>query len=49
MVRIRVRIDPRPGSADRFAATYLRFVEELEGRGWMGAALAAHARERVRG
>ena len=48
MVRIRVRIDPRPGSADRFAAAYLRFVDELEGRGWLGAALAAHARARAR-
>jgi sugar (pentulose or hexulose) kinase len=45
MVRIRTTIDPRPGSADRFVGTYLRFVDELEGRGWVGAALAAQARK----
>jgi len=45
MVRIRVTIDPRPGSADRFAGTYSRFVDELEDRGWVGAALAAQARK----
>ncbi len=44
MVRIRVTIDPRAGSAERFEATYMRFVDELEGRGWLGAALAAHDR-----
>ena len=48
MVRIRVTIDPRAGSAERFGDTYVRFVDELEGRGWLGAGLAAHARERVR-
>jgi sugar (pentulose or hexulose) kinase len=48
MVRIRVTIDPRAGSAERFEATYMRFVDELEGRGWLGAALAAHARGRTR-
>jgi sugar (pentulose or hexulose) kinase len=48
MVRIRVTIDPRAGSNDRFEATYLRFVDELEGRGWLGAALATHARGRTR-
>jgi sugar (pentulose or hexulose) kinase len=48
MVRIRVTIDPRAGSTERFEATYMRFVDELEGRGWLGAALAAHARGRAR-
>lgn len=48
MVRIRVTIDPRAGSAERFAASYVRLVDELEGRGWLGAALATHARERAR-
>jgi sugar (pentulose or hexulose) kinase len=47
MVRIRVTIDPRPGSAGRFDAAYLRLVRELEDRGWLGAGLAAHARERT--
>jgi D-ribulokinase len=48
MVRIRVTIDPRTGSTERFEAAYGRFVDELEGRGWLGAALAAHARGRGR-
>jgi hypothetical protein len=48
MVRIRVTIDPRAGSAGRFDAAYLRLVDELEGRGWLGAPLAAYARERTR-
>jgi len=47
MVRIRVTIDPRAGSSGRFSAAYVRLVDELEGRGWLGAALAAHARERA--
>jgi hypothetical protein len=47
MVRIRVTIDPRPGSAGRFDAAYLRLVRELEDRGWLGAGLAAHTRERT--
>jgi sugar (pentulose or hexulose) kinase len=48
MVRIEATIEPRPGSAGRFMATYGRFVDELEGRGWLGATLAAHARERLK-
>ena len=48
MVRIRVTIDPRSGSAGRFDASYVRLVEELESRGWLGTALAAHAREGAR-
>ena len=47
MVRIRLTIDPRAGSRERFGAAYLRFVDELEGRGWLGADLVAHARDRV--
>ncbi len=47
MVRIRVTIDPRPGSGERFAAAYVRLADELERRGWLGTALAAHARERA--
>ncbi len=47
MVRIRVTIDPSDGSAERFGAAYVRLVDELERRGWLGAALAAHARRRA--
>jgi len=47
MVRIRVTIDPRAGSDERFSAPYVALVDELEGRGWLGAPLAAHARERA--
>jgi hypothetical protein len=47
MVRIRVTIDPRAGSAGRFDAAYVRLVNELERRGWLGTALATHARHRV--
>jgi sugar (pentulose or hexulose) kinase len=48
MVRIKVTIDPRAGSAERFGASYLNLVDELEGRGWLGAVLAGHARNRAR-
>jgi sugar (pentulose or hexulose) kinase len=47
MVRTRERIEPRP---DRFAPLmeqYLRFVDELEQRGWLDAPLAQHARVRA--
>ncbi|MGA2513789.1 MAG: FGGY family carbohydrate kinase [Candidatus Limnocylindrales bacterium] len=47
MVRIRVTIDPRAGSAGRFDAAYVRLVDELEGRRWLGAALATHAKQRA--
>jgi len=47
MVRVRLTIDPRDGSAERFGAAYVRLVDELEARGWLGAALAAHARGRA--
>ena len=47
MVRVRATIDPRAGSAGRFDAPYVRLVDELEGRGWLGAALATHARQRA--
>lgn len=47
MVRVRATIDPRSGSAGRFDTAYVRLVDELERRAWLGAALAAHARERV--
>ena len=47
MVRIRGTVTPRSGVAGRFDAAYLRLVGELEGRGWLAPALAAHALERA--
>ncbi|MBA2560238.1 MAG: carbohydrate kinase [Propionibacteriales bacterium] len=47
MVRVRDVIEPRTGSAGRYDAAYARFVEELEQRGWLQPAAAAHARERT--
>jgi sugar (pentulose or hexulose) kinase len=47
MVRVRVTLEPRAGSAGRFDAAYARLVDELESRGWLGTRLAAHARQRA--
>lgn len=47
MVRVRETIDPRAGSAGRFDEAYLRLVDELERRGWLTRAVAAHAHERT--
>lgn len=47
MVRVRETVDPRPDAAGRFAAAYLRLVDELAGRGWLDLVVAAHARERA--
>ena len=47
MVRIREIVDPRAASSRRYDEPYLRLVDELEDRGWLGAAPAAHARERT--
>ena len=47
MVRIREVIDPRPDRIGRFAESYLRLVDELSRRGWLPAALAAHAGNRI--
>lgn len=47
MVRTRETIDPRPARTGRFDAGYLRLVSELERRGWLPPAAAAHARERT--
>jgi sugar (pentulose or hexulose) kinase len=47
MVRVRVTLEPRAGSAGRFDAAYVRLVDELESRGWLSAALAIHARQRA--
>ena len=43
-VRVREELEPRPGAFERLQAPYLRLVGELEGRGWLPAALAAGAR-----
>ena len=47
MVRTREVIEPRADRAPPLLERYLRFVEELEARGWLGAALAQRARERA--
>ncbi len=47
MVRTRAVIEPRRDRAKPFTERYLRLVEELERRGWLGAALAEHARARA--
>lgn len=46
MVRVKETIDPRPGAAARHAHSYLRLVGELERRGWLPPASAAHVRKR---
>lgn len=47
MVRVREVIQPRAEHAERFREPYLRLVDELEQRGWLGRELAAHARSRA--
>jgi sugar (pentulose or hexulose) kinase len=44
MIRTRAVVDP---AGPRMDETYLRFVTELEGRGWLPASAADHARERT--
>ena len=44
MVRTREVLEPRADRAAPFTERYLRLVEELERRGWLGAPLAGHAR-----
>jgi hypothetical protein len=46
MVRVRAVVEPRPDGG-RFAEPYLRFVDELERRGWLPAPTARHAKEQV--
>ena len=45
MVRVRAVVEPRPDGA-RFTEPYLRFVDELERRGWLPDETARHARRR---
>lgn len=47
MVRIREIVEPRADMTRRYDDPYLRIVDELEGRGWLAPASAAHARERT--
>ncbi|MFE0172928.1 FGGY-family carbohydrate kinase [Streptomyces sp. NPDC059002] len=48
MVRIGEEISPDPARTARWTPVYLRFVDELAARGWLDAAVAAHAHERTR-
>ena len=45
MVRVREVVEPRPGRG--FAEPYVRFVDELERRGWLPPETARHAKERA--
>ena len=45
MVRVREVVEPRPGRG--FAEPYVRFVDELQRRGWLPAETARHAKERA--
>jgi sugar (pentulose or hexulose) kinase len=47
MSRTRERIEPSAGGSSSFHAPYLRFVAELERRGWLPAPLAQHAAARI--
>ena len=46
MVRVREVVEPRPDGTARFVEAYVRFVDELESRGWLPAETAHHARSR---
>jgi D-ribulokinase len=48
MVRVREVVEPSPGGARRFAEPYVRFVDELERRGWLPPETARHARDRMK-
>jgi sugar (pentulose or hexulose) kinase len=45
MVHIRRVVEPRPHVTERFAEPYHRLLDELTGRGWLPADVAAYARE----
>jgi sugar (pentulose or hexulose) kinase len=47
MVHVREVLEPRPDRPRRFAAPYLRLVDELARRGWLAPDTAAHARDRA--
>jgi sugar (pentulose or hexulose) kinase len=48
MVRVREVVEPRPDATARFTEPYVRFVDELERRGWLPGETARHAKERAR-
>ncbi|MEV2277171.1 FGGY family carbohydrate kinase [Nocardiopsis sp. NPDC049922] len=49
MVRVRATVDPRDDhETDRLREGYLRFVDELRGRGWLDPDVAEHAAARAR-
>lgn len=47
MVHIEREIEPRADHVERFREPYLRFVAELQNRGWLEAAVAEHSRRRA--
>lgn len=47
MVHLGDTIEPRRGHPERLRQPYLRLVEELERRGWLGLELASHCHERA--
>ncbi|MFE0380558.1 FGGY-family carbohydrate kinase [Streptomyces inhibens] len=47
MVRIDREIPPTPARTARYTPVYLRFIDELTRRGWLGQAVADHARRRA--
>jgi sugar (pentulose or hexulose) kinase len=47
MVQIREEIPPRAEQMRRFRDPFLRFVDELQARGWLDAAVADHSRRRT--
>jgi D-ribulokinase len=47
MVHVREVLEPRPDRTGRFAAPYLRLVDELARRGWLPAEVAGHAKARA--
>lgn len=49
MVRVRETVEPGPGPGAAHDDAYLRLVGELESRGWLPAATAAHVRKRTTG
>ena len=48
MVRVREVVEPRPEGTARLAEPYVRFVDELERRGWLPSDTARHAKEKAR-
>ncbi|MFF4607123.1 FGGY-family carbohydrate kinase [Streptomyces sp. NPDC001339] len=47
MVRTERELTPRPDRTARWTPVHLRFIDELTRRGWLGRAVADHARRRA--